>query len=327
MNVYAHTLRVSDIDPKLAKIPTRVYVPNQGGASMDEIDPSTYRVVAHHALGNKPQHVVAQWDLNRLYATTSGANTITPIDPATGDLQPTIPIIDAYNLYFSPDGTKAIVMVEAFNRIDTYDWHTWKKLSETDTGCRGVNHADFTADGKTMLASCEFSGDLIRVDLDSMKVTGRLHIGGMTIDVKISSDGTVFFVANEMLKKLSIIDLDSMTEIGTIPTDLGTHGVYTSRDAKRLYATNRTSGTVTVIDIATRTVTATWKIGGSPDMGAVTADGKELWLSGRYNAVVYVIDTATGQLTHTIPVGSGPHGLTIFPLPGRFSMGHTDNYR
>ena len=294
---------------------------------MDEIDPTTYKVIAHHALGNKPQHIVAQWDLDRLYATTSGANTITPIDITTGDPQPPIPITDAYNLYFSPDGSKAIVMVEAYNRIDTYDWHTWKKITETDTGCRGVNHADFTADGKTMLASCEFSGDVIRVDLDTMQVTGRLHLGGMTIDVKLSPDGTVFFVANEMLKKVSVIDLDTMTEVGTIPTDLGTHGLYPSRDATKLYATNRKSGTITVIDIATRSVVTTWNIGGSPDMGAVSADGKELWISGRYNAVVYVVDTTTGVVTHTIPVGAGPHGLTIFPLPGRYSMGHTDNYR
>ena len=327
VNVYAHTLKVSDIDPKLAKIPTRVYVPNQGGATLDEIDPTTYKVVAHFDISKKPQHVVAQWDLGMLYATTSGSNTLTPIDPLTGAPQPTIPITDAYNLYFSPDGTKAIVMVEAYDRIDTYDWHTWKKLSETPTGCRGVNHADFTPDGKIMLASCEFSGDVIRVDLDTMKVTGMLHLGGMTIDVKLSPDGTVFFVANEMLKKVSVIDLDSMKEIETIPTDLGTHGVYPSRDATKLYATNRSSGTITVIDIATRKVITTWRVGGSPDMGAVSADGKEFWISGRYNGVVYVIDTTTGVVTHTIPVGNAPHGLTIFPLPGRYSMGHTDNYR
>ena len=327
VNVYAHTLLTSDIQPRLANIPVRVYVPNQVSATLDEIDPTTYQIVAHYSLGKNPQHVVAQWDLNMLYATTSGANTVTPIDPLSGKPGTPIPVTDAYNVYFAPDGSKAIVMVEAYDRLDTFDYHTWKKLSSTDTGCRGVNHADFTADGKTMLATCEFSGDVIKVDLATMTVTGKVHLGGIMVDVKLAPDGTYFFVANESERKISLIDPVSMKEVGSIRTDLGTHGLYPSRDATKLYATNRTSGTISVIDIATRTVTATWHIGGTPDMGAVSADGKEFWISGRQDGVVYVIDTTTGKVTHKIKVGSGPHGITIFPLPGRYSMGHTDNYR
>ena len=62
-------------------------------------------------------------------------------------------------------------------------------------------------------------------------------------------------------------------------------------------------------------------------MGGVTSDGREFWVSGRYHDEVYVFDTTTGQLAHRIAVGNGPHGLAIFPQPGRFSMGHTGNYR
>jgi DNA-binding beta-propeller fold protein YncE len=92
---------------------------------------------------------------------------------------------------------------------------------------------------------------------------------------------------------------------------------------------NRLGGSVTVIDFATRQPVGTWTIpgGGSPDMGGVSSDGSQLWLSGRYHSEVYVFDTATGALAHRIPVGRGPHGLALFPQPGRFSMGHTGNYR
>jgi len=62
-------------------------------------------------------------------------------------------------------------------------------------------------------------------------------------------------------------------------------------------------------------------------MGGVSADGTQLWLSGRYDGVVYVVDTRTGGLLHTIPVGKGPHGLCLFPQPGRYSLGHTGVYR
>ncbi len=58
-------------------------------------------------------------------------------------------------------------------------------------------------------------------------------------------------------------------------------------------------------------------------MGGVSADGKVLWLSGRYDSEVYAIDTDDGHLLARIPVGQGPHGLCVYPQPGRYSLGHT----
>jgi DNA-binding beta-propeller fold protein YncE len=62
-------------------------------------------------------------------------------------------------------------------------------------------------------------------------------------------------------------------------------------------------------------------------MGGVSADGKVLWLSGRYNAEVYAFDTEDGHLIKKIKVGKGPHGLCVYPQPGRYSLGHTGVYR
>jgi YVTN family beta-propeller protein len=87
-------------------------------------------------------------------------------------------------------------------------------------------------------------------------------------------------------------------------------------------------GSISVIDFATRKVVANWPIpgGGSPDMGNVSADGKTLWLAGRFDNVVYAIDTNDGTV-QKIPVGTEPHGLTVWPQPGRYSLGHTGNMR
>jgi DNA-binding beta-propeller fold protein YncE len=81
---------------------------------------------------------------------------------------------------------------------------------------------------------------------------------------------------------------------------------------------------VSVIDFASQKVVANWPIpgGGSPDMGNVSADGKTLWLSGRFDDVVYAFDTTTGQV-RKINVGQEPHGLAVWPQPGRYSLGHT----
>ncbi|MBV8828683.1 MAG: hypothetical protein JO108_05595, partial [Acidobacteriaceae bacterium] len=99
--------------------------------------------------------------------------------------------------------------------------------------------------------------------------------------------------------------------------------------AKYVYVSNRGEGSVSLIDLATRKVSTKWTIpgGGSPDMGGVSADGTSLWLSGRYNREVYVFDTSNGSLRARIKVGDGPHGLCVYPQPGRYSLGHTGNMR
>jgi len=161
---------------------------------------------------------------------------------------------------------------------------------------------------------------------------------GMPQDIRASPDGKLFYVADMMADGVHVVDGESLRQVGFIETGKGTHGLYPSRDGKKLYVANRGSnkihgppkgkGSVSVIDFATQKVEANWPIpgGGSPDMGNVSADGKLLWLSGRYDNVVYVFDTGTGAV-RSIAVGKEPHGLTVWPQPGRYSLGHTGNLR
>jgi DNA-binding beta-propeller fold protein YncE len=107
------------------------------------------------------------------------------------------------------------------------------------------------------------------------------------------------------------------------------HGMYVSRDSKTMLITNRGEGSVSVLRFADNKVIAKWKIpgGGSPDMGGISADGTQFWVSGRYDSVVYVFDTVHGKFLRKIKVGKEPHGLAIYPQPGRYSLGHTGVFR
>jgi YVTN family beta-propeller protein len=147
----------------------------------------------------------------------------------------------------------------------------------------------------------------------------------MPQDVKLSPDGKVFYVADMRANGVWLVDGRRLKKIGFLATGAGTHGLYPSRDAKRLYITNRGEGSVSVLDFRTRKLVTKWRIpgGGSPDMGGVSADGNVLWLTGRYNSVVYALSTRNGRLLARIPVGLGPHGLCVWPQPGRYSLGHT----
>ena len=329
-DVYAGT-RAGMLADSVRDVPTRVYVPNGHSNTVTVIDPATFQVVDVFPVGALPQHVVPSYDLSTLYVNNNQGNSLTPIDPRTGSPGAPIPVDDPYNLYFSPDGKYALVMAEREKRIDVRDPSTWALVTSISVPYAGINHADFSADGNTMIASCEFSGWVVRIDLPTLTVTGQAEVGGEPIDVRIAADGAVFYVANHVKNGggVSAIDPATMTETSFITTGAGAHGLYPSRDGTKLYVTNRKAGSVSVVDFATRAVVATWTIagGGSPDMGGVSADGTQFWVSGRYNDVVYVFDTTTGALTHTIPVEHGPHGLAIFPQPGRISLGHTGNYR
>jgi YVTN family beta-propeller protein len=343
-NLYSET-RSNNLSPTVAKHLARVYVPNRSSNDVWVIDPATLKVVDKFKVGVHPQHVVPSWDLKTLWVNNNAEGredgSVTPIDPVTGKPGKNIPVDDPYNMYFTPDGSAAIIVAEARRRLDFRDPQSMAmKYSIETPHCSGINHADFSIDGRYAIFSCEYGQAIAKIDLVGRKVAGYLKLskGGMPQDVRISPDGKVFYVADMKAKGVFIVDGDTLKELGHIETGLGTHGLYPSRDGAKLYVANRGvariygppkgKGSVSVIDFATRKLTATWMIpgGGSPDMGNVSIDGKQLWLSGRYDNEIYVIDTATGE-TKKIPVRSEPHGLTVWPQPGRYSLGHTGNLR
>ncbi|SFC31996.1 YncE family protein [Collimonas sp. OK412] len=333
------------LSPVVADALPRIYVPNLRSNDVYVIDPATFKVVEKFRVGYSPQHVVPAWDLKTLWVANNAEGrpdgSLTPIDPKTAKPGKEVAVDDPYNMYFTPDGKEAIVVVEAHAQLDFRDAHTMAlKSSLPVPECKGINHADFSIDGKYALFTCEFGGKLAKIDMVNRKVLGYLLLDkkGMPQDIRISPDGKAFFVADMMADGVYVIDGDSFTKTGFIKTGTGTHGLYPSRDGSKLYVSNRGSnkvhggrrgkGSISVIDFATRQVVANWPIpgGGSPDMGNVSADGKMLWLSGRFDDVVYAIDTTSGAVK-SIPVGMEPHGLTVWPQPGRYSLGHTGNMR
>ncbi|MDQ2709224.1 MAG: YncE family protein [Actinomycetota bacterium] len=307
-----------------------VYVPHTKSGDVWVIDPSTYQVVGRYPVGREVQHVVPAWDMKSLYATDDLGNTVTPFDPKSGKPSPRFRVIDPYNMYFSPDGKSAIVVAEARRKLVWYDPKTWQIQSETPTpSCAGIDHADFTPNGRTAVFSCEFDGRVAVVDVAARRLLRvidmphRNHMMGPQ-DVKLAPDGSVFYVADSEQNGVWVIDGAATKVLREIPTGLGAHGLYLDREAKRLFVTNRHEGSVSVLDAFTGKELTKWRVPGATfDMGGLTADGKQLWLSGRYDGHVYVLDTVDGHLIKQIAVGRGPHGLCVWPQPGRYSLGHT----
>jgi len=326
-NIYASE-QPGNLSPTVKGDPALIYVPNSESNTVDVISQKSMRVINHFAVDRLPQHVTPSWDLKTLWVTNDLGNTLTPINPKTGKPGATVAVDDPYNLYFTADGKRAIVVAEALRRLDFRDPQTMAlKHSLATPECRGVDHMDYTANGRTALVSCEFSGRMIVVDLINERILKTIQLKSMAMpqDVKLSPDGKTFYVADMASNGVWTVDAPTMTKAGFIPTGRGAHGLYPSRDQKYLYVSNRDEGSISLISFATHHTAFKWRLpgGGSPDMGGISADGKVLWLSGRHDSVVYAISTANGRPIAKIPVGSGPHGLAVWPQPGRYSIGHT----
>lgn len=361
INIYSETL-LGKVNPVTADALYRVYVPNHSSNSVSVIDPLTHKVIDKFPVGLGPQHIIPSWDMKTLWIANTANQTkdgsVVPIDPKTGKPGAQIAVNDPYNTYFTPDGSSAIVIAEAIKQLEFRDPYTFALQATVAVPiCRGMNHGDYSVDLSFLILTCEFNGmpqgltgrknqtagvgiGLIKIDMKQRKLVSALVLSkpGMPQDIRLSPDGKTFYVTDMFNAGLFTIDAATFKETGFVPTGVGAHGLNVSRDGKLLYVANRGSkfmpdrprgaGSVSVIDFATNKVVANWPVpgGGSPDMGNVTPDGKELWLSGRFDGQVYAFDTTTGAVTK-INVGIEPHGLTLWPQPGRFSLGHTGNMR
>ena len=360
-NVYSE-IGPGHVQASIAGDLPRVYVPNGLSDTVSVIDPASHAVETTFKTDREPQHIVPSYDLRTLWVLDNQGNTVIPIDPVDGKPGQPIKVDDPYNLYFTPDGSRAIVVAEAHDRLDFRDPHTMALDGSLPVpGCDGINHADYNADGGYLVVTCEFAGKLAKIDILHRKVLGLLDLGASNLpgqphpgamqmpdgssttsmpqDVRVGPDGRHFYVADMLAGGVFEIDGDTFTPTQFIPTGVGAHGITPSRDGTHLYVANRGSmlidgpphgpGNVSVLDVASSSVVGRWDVpgGGSPDMGNLDASGTQLWLSGRFDSEVYDFDTSTGALVARIAVGHGPHGLTVWPQPGRFSLGHTGNMR
>ena len=327
--------RANQLSDVVKNMPERVYVPNHTSNTVSVIDPKTFKVIKTFKTARGPQHVVPSWDLKTLWVNDNEGNYLTPINPATVTIGKAVYVHYPYNLYFTPNGKFAVVMAEADQQIVFRDPHTMAIKKVVKVPCPGVNHADWTKDGNFFMASCEFNGEMLWLNTSKMTLVKTAKLphtyvkNPMPQDVKISPDGSTFYIADMMSNGVWMMPANNFGHFTLIKTGQEAHGIYVTRDSKTALITNRGEGSVSVLRFSDNKIIAKWKIpgGGSPDMGGISADGTQFWVSGRYDNVVYVFDIVHGKFLTKIKVGKEPHGLAIYPQPGRYSLGHTGVFR
>ena len=156
-----------------ARLPARSSTyPTAMSNTVDVIDQRTYKVIDHFAVGALPQHVTPSWDFRTLYVDNDLGNSLTPIDPRTGKPRGApIPVSPTRTTSTSrPTAASRSSSPSGCQRLDFRDAHTMKLVKSVPVPCSGVDHMDFTADGRLLLASCEFSGQMVVVDVAHQKV-------------------------------------------------------------------------------------------------------------------------------------------------------------
>ena len=332
--VYAATVS-GELDPRVAGVPERVYVPNEESDDVAVIDPATFEVIGRFPVGDMPEHINPDWALEYLWVSNMNGGTLTQIDPMTSEPIDTIDLpIFPYALYYTLDGEKVMVVTNyiseediADNGVHFYDPDTWELIEYIQVPHTGADDADLTADGRYLAISAEYSGWLVFIDTVEMMLAGEVNLGSLPRDVRLSPDGSVFYVTNEGLGGIQVVDAETWELLEFVPTGEGTHGIDFSRDTTRMFVANRAAGTISVMDVATNDVIETWPVGGSPDQMVLNPDGSQLWASNRYHGSVSVIDTTTGEVIATIETGANPHGLTYWPQPGQMAIGQNGNMR
>ncbi len=332
--VYAGTLS-GELDPRVADVPERVYVPNEESDDVAVIDAKTFEVIGRFPVGDMPEHVNPDWGLEHLWVVNMNGGFLTKVDPMTSEPIEEIDLpIYPYALYYTLDGSKVMVVTNYIaqedvgdNGVHFYDPETWELIEYVNVPWPGADDADLTADGRYLAISAEYSGYLAFIDTEEMTLAGATEIGSLPRDVRLSPDGKTFYVTNEGLGGIQTVDAETWELTGFIPTGEGAHGIDFSRDATLMYVCNRAAGTISVIDVSTNEVVETWAVGGSPDEMVLNPDGTQLWTSNRFHGSVSVIDTATGEVIATIATGANPHGLTYWPQPGSMAIGQNGNMR
>ncbi|WP_372442946.1 YncE family protein [Actinomadura barringtoniae] len=317
--------------PAARGLPARLYVPNiQGKAGIvDVIDQRTMRRLGRLKVGKAPQWIVPSWDFRTLWAADPSLQAAAPVSPHAVTRGRGVALTDPGALYYTPDGTSALVMAPGLGRIDARDPRTMRMIGSIELPCHGAAHADFTADGKALVASCPSTGWLVRVDPAVRTVTGtlRLPAGSKPGDLRLSPDGRTFYVADTARGGVWLVDAYDLQRGGFIPTGAGAHGLVLTRDSRRLLAVGE--GSIAVIDLAARQVTARWPLSapGPLAVGGLNADGTALWLSDTGSGWLYQLATRNGKVLHKVKVGGHPHAVCVYPQPGRHSLGGPGLYR
>ncbi|EJO28452.1 YVTN family beta-propeller repeat protein [Achromobacter marplatensis] len=303
-----------------------IFVLNSLDANVSIIDPVSYKELRRVPTGKEPHHLYLTPDEKSLMVANATGNTITMMDPKTGDVQRTLTgIVDPYQLQFSPDMKWFVTAANRLDHIDIYAWQPQEKGAELKLVKRvpaGKTPSHIMIDKKSTTAyvTLQDSDQLIAIDLATQTPKWTVSVGKTPADVFLTPDQKTLLVALTGDSFVEAYDVSNGPAklVKRIPTAAGAHAFRAQGDKRHLFVSNRTANSISRIDMQTLTVTDTFAVPGGPDCMDMLADGKTLLVTSRWARKMTVVDLEQKKVVNQVSVGKSPHGVwTLNHAPTR----------
>ncbi|GAA3235440.1 hypothetical protein GCM10010468_69190 [Actinocorallia longicatena] len=302
VNVYA----AARLSPAVRGLPVRLFAPH--GRVVAVLDPVTSRQIAKVRTPKPVLRVVPSWDLKTLWLT--GPGLLAPLNPRSLKPGRNLRPRGASALYFTPDGLTALLFTG--RRLEFRDPHRLKVRSSMRLPCPATGPADFSADGSFLAVAC--AGSLLRLDWLTGEVTHRVPLHGRAAQVLLSPDGSAFFLTGP--RGVRRFDAASLAETTPLRTSHPVESLAVTRDGATLFASGRAR--VTALALPAGSPARTWRLPAPATLDALSPATRTLWLHSAKALTPY---GPTGRPLKPLKIAATT--LTVFPQPGRYSLGRT----
>jgi len=327
--------------PAAAQSGPKLYVCNQGEATISVIDMSARQVVSKVDLTTrgfsenaKPHHAVAGPDGEHWYVTLIGENTILKFNQENEivgrvtdfEVPGLLAIHPSSNTLFAGRSMSAVNPPKSLGVIDREAMSVSKRV---DTFFPRPHPVVLRDDGRHAFIASLAANQLMGMDTESGE-TALTRVGGDTqtlVQFAMTPDGNTLIGGGQRTGQLLVFDASNAPELAVEDTvQVGKqpwHPVITT-DGRTAYVPNKASNTISVVDLEERAVTTTIEGEGlaQPHGTALSPDGRYLFVSnnnrnGTYEpqddnpkaGTITVIDTQTNEITKVIEVGTYPTGI------------------
>ena len=255
------------------------------------------RVVAAGEVGPSPGEVAAGGE--SLWVTSTDDQTVSRLDPGTGDVRQTISVGSGASGVAADD--RGVWVANSFagtvSRIDP------RANAVVQTIPVGGGPVAITLGPRGVWVASRDEQTISRLDPHTGRVTARIVVGAAPRALVFGAGS--LWVADEKRGVVFRLDPSRKEVVDTI--GVGNGPVYVAFGDGSVWAANNLDGTVSRIDPQRGAVTATIEVGDGPRGIAVGRDG--VWVSNEFDGTVARIDSHTNRVKRVLQIGGRPQGL------------------
>ena len=281
---------------------------------------------------------------DRLVVASTGVTdqSLQLLDARTGNLVDAVPVRRSWlGLALSPDGRRAYLAGAKEKKVHVFRIENDKLVAEPaipvttpEDGRKDALPSGLAVspDGKQLWAARVLADDVVRIDLETKKVTGRVPVGRHPYRPVFSPDGRWLAVTNWGGASVTLLDPASGAVLATIATEDHPSDAVFSRDGRALFVAQSNRNRVAAVDVEGRKVVRQIAValgpdgpgtpsaevlpdGSTPNAVALSPDGRTLFVANADDDAVGVVevgkDLVASRATGFIPSGWYPAALAV----------------